>query len=206
MDKSKIIEEYIKGKSMTAIAKEYGTHATTVMRILQKHHIELRHDATRKGVLSVNKGDELIEWAKAQGRPVTQKELAQLIGRTRLSHSYFIKYPELGKYVKSRERKALEDYEQTLYKWLEENDIPFKAKDRKTLNGTTIDALLLGSYSNTVLHLFIKPKFVSKKLFEKRIATVVQKTTAKRIRLILLNEDQIEHLDRLKEVLDTIKA
>lgn len=99
MDESKIIAEYREGKSMTALAKEYGTHATTIMRMLQKHHIELRHDATRKGVLSVDKGYELIEWAKAQGRPVTQRELAEVIGRTRLSPSYFVKYPELGKYV-----------------------------------------------------------------------------------------------------------
>lgn len=206
MDESKIIAEYEKGKSMTAIAKEYGTHATTVMRLLQKHRIKLRHDATRKGVLSVDKGDQLIEWAKAQGRPVTQQELAELIGRTRLSPSYFIKYPELGKYMKSRKRKELADHEQVLYNWLEKNHIPYKAKDRKTLNGTTVDALLLGDYSGTVLHLFIKPKYVSEKNFEERISAVIQKTTAKRIRLILLNEDQIKHLDGLKDVLNTMKS
>ena len=206
MDESKIIAEYKEGKSMTALAKEYGTHATTIMRMLQKHHVELRHDATRKGVLSVDKGYELIEWAKAQGRPVTQRELAEVIGRTRLSPSYFVKYPELGKYVRSRDRKVLEDYEQILYGWLEKNHIPYKAKDRKTLNGTTVDALLLGAYSNTILHLFIKPKFVSEKLFNQRISIIMQKTTAKKIRLILLNEDQLKHLDGLKEVLNTIKA
>ena len=53
----------------------------------------------RSGEPYVQNGEKLIEWAKAQGRLVTKAELAEVIGTKRLSPSYFIKYPELSKYV-----------------------------------------------------------------------------------------------------------
>ena len=110
MEECKIIEAYKAGKSMTAIAKEASTYTTSIRRILIRNNVELRHDGKKKGELYVEDGEKLIEWAKAQGRLVTRTELATVIGKSKLSPSYFEKYPELGKYVKGRINIQLQKY------------------------------------------------------------------------------------------------
>ena len=93
IDNQVIIDAYNNGESMNAIARAFGTYPTTVKRVLEKNNVELRHDAATKGTVFVKDGEKLIEWAKAQGRPVTKAELAAVIGRKRLSPSYFLKIP-----------------------------------------------------------------------------------------------------------------
>ena len=73
MDTEKIIQSYLEGKSMNAIATEFHTYSTTIRRILNKHGIELRHDTRNEGELYVKDGEKLIEWAKSQKRLVTKK-------------------------------------------------------------------------------------------------------------------------------------
>ena len=127
MDKEtiqKMIDEYNKGLSMNEIARNHNTYPTSVRRILKQNGVELRHDAVRKGSLIVQDGEKLIEWAKSQGRLVSRKELAKVLGKKRLSPSYFIKYPELGQYVITHEQKDVLEYSEKLYKWLKENNIP----------------------------------------------------------------------------------
>lgn len=126
IDYEAIIKAYNEGESMNSIARAFGTYTTTIKRILEKHNVELRHDTRVEGELYVKDGDKLIEWAKAQGRPVTKAELAKVIDRKKLSPSYFIKYPELGQYVQTRTQKSLESYINKLYSWLRENNISYK--------------------------------------------------------------------------------
>lgn len=121
LDRNEIIKAYNSGKSLTAIAKEFHTYATSIKRILEKESIELRHDIKKPGKLYVQDGEKLIEWAKAQGRPVTKLELAQVIGRKKLSPSYFEKYPELGQYIITREQNDIQKYSEKLYDWLQKN-------------------------------------------------------------------------------------
>ena len=156
IDNQAVIDAYNNGESMNAIARAFGTYPTTVKRVLEKNKVELRHDAATKGTVFVKDGEKLIEWAKAQGRLVTKAELANQLGKTKLSPSYFIKYPELGKYVVRREQKELREYSQKLYEWLEFNNISYKPNDRTKL-GLSVNALLLGEYTGIAIDIFIKP-------------------------------------------------
>ena len=128
-DDEKIIEAYKSGRSMNSIAREYDTYATTIKRVLVSHEVEIRKDDKRKGALCVKDGEKLIEWAKAQGRQVTKAELADVLGRKRLSPSYFIKYPELGRYIVTDEQNEFEEYYTQLYEWLQKNGILYKTND-----------------------------------------------------------------------------
>ena len=114
-EEEKIVNAYKNGQSMNSIAKEFSTYATTIRRILERHNVKLRHDFVKKGELYVKDGDKLIEWAKAQGRLVTKTELAKVIGKKRLSPSYFLKYPELGQYVEIDMQNELSEYYKKLY-------------------------------------------------------------------------------------------
>ena len=159
-----LIEAYNKGQSLNTIAKTFGTYPTSVRRILERNNIKLRHDSKKNGDIYVENGEKLIEWAKAQGRLVTKSELAHVVGRKKLSPSYFIKYPELGQYVKIHTQKSLETYVNTLYDWLKKNNIPYKPNDRSALKGSAVDALLLGEYSNLAIYLSERNTYVSKKI------------------------------------------
>lgn len=53
INEQKIINSYIEGQSMTAIAKAHNTFTNTIRRILQKNKVELRHDSKKKGSLCV---------------------------------------------------------------------------------------------------------------------------------------------------------
>lgn len=200
LDRNEIIKAYNSGKSLTAIAKEFHTYATSIKRILEKESIELRHDIKKPGKLYVQDGEKLIEWAKAQGRPVTKLELAQVIGRKKLSPSYFEKYPELGQYIITREQNDIQKYSEKLYDWLQKTGIKYKPNDRTKLH-MSVTALLLGEHSNTILQIAIKPKCVSKKKHSEIIQEKMKRARKQGIIIIFLYEENFEDLNVLKEVL-----
>lgn len=199
-----IIEAYENGQSINSIAKAFGTYPTSIRRILERNKIELRHDSRKKGELYVQDGEKLLEWAKAQGRLVTKAELADVIGKSRLSPSYFVKYPELGQYVETRTQKSLKSYIDKLYDWLKENNIPYKPNDRTAL-GVSVDALLLGEYSNLAIQIIEKATSVSKKKHEKSMNQKIEKAEEAGIKLICLNKDHFKDLDKIKTLLDELK-
>ena len=196
-----IIKAYNSGKSLNSIAKKFNTHATTIRRILLKNNIELRHDNRKAGLVYVEDGGRLIKWAKAQGRPVTKKELAKVIGTKRLSPSYFIKYPELGQYVITHEQNDLQIYTEKLYKWLQENNIPYKPNDRTKLK-VSVTALLLDDYSDIVMILNIKPKCVSKKKYEQDMEEKLNRAYKTGTSIIWVKEEDFKNLDDLKKTLE----
>ena len=207
MDKEtiqKMIDEYNKGLSMNEIARNHNTYPTSVRRILKQNGVELRHDAVRKGSLIVQDGEKLIEWAKSQGRLVSRKELAKVLGKKRLSPSYFIKYPELGQYVINKKQKDVLEYSEKLYKWLKENNIPYKPNDRTKL-GLSVNALLLGEYTGIAIDIFIKPVYVSKRKHEEDTKSKMSKAKENDITIIFLNEEHFKNLDEIKGLLDSLK-
>lgn len=206
IDYEAIIKAYNNGESMNSIARAFGTYTTTIKRILEKNNIELRHDTRTEGELYVKDGDKLIEWAKAQGRPVTKSELAKVIGRKKLSPSYFLKYPELGQYVETRTQKSLKDYICKLYEWLKENNIPYKPNDRTVLSGLSVDALLLGEYSNLAIQISEKATYISKKKHEENIKLKLDRAEKAGLRIVFLNKEHFENLDEVKLLLDNLKS
>lgn len=204
MDTEAIITEYNNGLSLSEIAKKHETYPTSVKRILEKNNVPLRHDTAVKGCIYVKNGEKLIEWAKAQGRLVTKAELAKALGRTRLSHSYFVKYPELGQYVVMREPSELNDYTNKLHKWLQENNILYKPNDKKTL-GVTVSALLLGSYKNVAIQIDVKPKSVSKKRHENIMLQKLHHANEAGVIIIFLKEEDFKDLNSIKKSLESLK-
>lgn len=199
-----IIDAYKNGQSMNSIAKAFGTYPTTVRRILLNNNIELRHDAKRSGSLYVQDGEKLIKWAKEQGRLVTKAELAQVINRKRLSPSYFLKYPELGQYIQPDAQNELQDYYEKLYKWLQDNKIPYKPNDRTKLK-IAVDALLLDEYSNIAICISEKPSCVSTKKYEKNMKLKKSRAEAAGINIIFLYEKDFENLDKIKDIINSFK-
>ena len=128
-----------------------------------------------------------------------------MIGRKKLSPSYFIKYPELGQYVKTRQQKSLEGYNHKLYDWLKRNKIPYKPKDRVTLNGLSVDALLLGEYSNLAIQISEKAPNISMKTHENNMKLKLERANQIGLRIIFLNKDHFENLDEIKLLLDSLK-
>lgn len=206
IETSAIIEAYEKGQSINSIARAFGTYPTSVRRILERNNVKLRHDSRKKGELYVQDGEKLLEWAKAQGRLVTKTELAAIIGKSKLSPSYFIKYPELGQYVETRTQKSLEIYINQLYNWLKENNIPYKPNDRTVLEGLSLDALLLGEYSNLALQISERATYVSKKKHEENIKQKLERAEKAGIRIIFLSKEHFENLDEVKLLLDSLKS
>lgn len=206
IETSAIIEAYEKGQSINSIARTFGTYPTSVRRILERNNVKLRHDSRKKGELYVQDGEKLLEWAKAQGRLVTKAELAAIIGKSKLSPSYFIKYPELGQYVETRTQKSLEIYINQLYNWLKENNIPYKPNDRTVLEGLSLDALLLGEYSNLALQISERATYVSKKKHEENIKQKLERAEKAGIRIIFLSKEHFENLDEVKLLLDSLKS
>ena len=204
IDNQAIIDAYKNGQSLNSIARVFGTYATTVKRVLEKNNIELRHDAVTKGAIIVQDGEKLIEWAKSQGRPVTKSELAKVLGKKRLTPSYFIKYPELGKYVVRREQKDIEKYTEKLYQWLNDNHIQYKPNDRTKLK-VSVDALLLGEYSGLAIQIQEKPTCISTKKFEERIKLKMRRAKEADIVIVFLNKEHFEDLDDIKGLLDSLK-
>lgn len=205
-DEVAIIKAYRDGKSMYQIAKLFGTHTTTVSRILKKHEIEIRPDQTKKGKLFVQDGDKLIEWAKAQGRPVTKAELAEVLGKVRLSPSYFVKYPELGKYVAGHESSEFGECYEKLYRWLNEHNIPYKPNDKTKLN-VTVDVLLLGDYANIALQIVDRPRNVSTKVHNAKLAKKAHKASEIGLKLIGLTQENFDNdLDGLEGLLEHFKS
>lgn len=205
IDNQAIIDAYKNGQSLNAIARAFGTYATTVKRVLEKNGVELRHDAVTKGAIIVQDGEKLIEWAKSQGRPVTKSELAKVLGKKRLTPSYFIKYPELGKYVVRREQKDIEKYTEKLYQWLNDNHIQYKPNDRTKLK-VSVDALLLGEYSGLAIQIQEKPTCISTKKFEERIKLKMRRAKEADIVIVFLNKEHFEDLDSIKGLLDSLKS
>ena len=121
INKAKLAEEYLNGKSFHELAREYGTYPTTIRRWLTDVGTVLRHDRSEKDTPYVQNGEKLIEWAKAQGRLVTKQELAAYLGKARLSPSYFIKYCIHARYIlnySSAHRQMhskLNNFQQSLY-------------------------------------------------------------------------------------------
>ena len=206
IETSTIIEAYEKGQSINSIARAFGTYPTSIRRILERNNVKLRHDSRKKGELYVQDGEKLLEWAKAQGRLVTKAELAAIIGKSKLSPSYFIKYPELGQYVETRTQKSLEIYINQLYNWLKENNIPYKPNDRTVLEGLSLDALLLGEYSNLALQMSEKVTYVSKKKHEENIKQKLERAEKAGIKIIFLSKEHFENLDEVKLLLDSLKS
>jgi hypothetical protein len=203
IDCEAIINAYNNGESMNSIAHAFKTHATTIQRILEKNDVILRHDTKKEGKLYVKDGEKLIEWAKQQDRLVTKAELAAIIGRKKLSPSYFIKYPELGQYIKSPEQKELQIYSKKLYDWLKKNHILYKPNDRTKLK-FSVSALLLQDYSNIIIHIAEKPTYVSKITHDKHIKLILNRANDLGINVIFLNKDDFECLDKLKVSLDEL--
>lgn len=203
-EEEKIVNAYKNGQSMNSIAKEFSTYATTIRRILERHNVKLRHDFVKKGELYVKDGDKLIEWAKAQGRLVTKTELAKVIGKKRLSPSYFLKYPELGQYVEIDMQNELSEYYKKLYEWLKENNIPYKPNDRTKLK-VSVDALLLGKYSNIAIQISEKPQSVSKKKHEESMQLKLLRAKEANIKILFLTKEDFENLNNFKKILDDIK-
>lgn len=196
-----IIKNYENGQSINSIARDFNTYPTSIRRLLERNNIELRHDSVPKGSLFVKDGEKLIEWAKAQGRPVTKAELANLLGKKRLSPSYFLKYPELGQYIKIREQKEVSDYSKKLYEWLQQNDIPYKPNDKTALH-MPVTALLLGKYKGRViLQLDIKATCVSRKLHKETMEKKQLRAKETGICMLCINKKDIENLDALKDIL-----
>ena len=204
IETSAIIESYEKGQSINSIAKTFGTYPTSIKRVLEKNNIKLRHDSRKKGELYVQNGERLLKWAKAQDRLVTKSELAAVIGKSKLSPSYFIKYPELGQYIKTDMQYDLQDYYDKLYKWLQKNDILYKPNDRTKLK-VSVDALLLGKYSNLAICIAEKPKSVSKKRYENNMKTKTERAEKAGITIIFLDKKSFKNLDEIKELLNTLK-
>ena len=204
LDRDKIIEAYNNGQSLTSIAKDLHTYATSVRRVLERYGVELRHDTKKAGELYVRDGKKLIDWAKAQGRLVTKTELAQVIGRSRLSPSYFEKYPELGQYIITKEPTELQEYSQKLYDWLQKNGIQYKPNDRTKLK-VGVTALLLGEYEGLALQIHIKPTYVSKKKYDETVKTKVRRASKNGIFIIWLSENHFEDLDSMIGLLDAFK-
>ena len=205
IDNQAIIDAYKNGQSLNAIARAFGTYATTVKRVLEKNDVELRHDAVTKGTIIVQDGEKLIEWAKSQGRPVTKSELAKVLGKKRLTPSYFIKYPELGRYVVRREQKDIEKYTEKLYQWLNDNHIQYKPNDRTKLK-VSVDALLLGEYSGLAIQIQEKPTCISTKEFEERIKLKMRRAKEADVVIVFLNKEHFEDLDSIKGLLDSLKS
>ena len=200
----KIIDAYQNGESLNSIARTFHTYPTTIKRILEKNNVKLRHDIAKKGEFQVQNGEKLIEWAKSQKRLVTKAELAQVIGRKRLSPSYFEKYPELGQYIQPREQKDLKEYSQKLYNWLRENKISYKPNDRTRLQ-VSVNALLLEEYANIAIVINIKPKCVSKHDFERSMEEKLYRATKEDITILFLNEKHFEDLNCIKKLLNDLK-
>ena len=198
IDNKVVIDAYNDGQSLNAIARTFHTYPTSIKRILEQHNVALRHDVVSKGSLYVKDGEKLIEWAKAQKRPVTKAELAKIIGRKRLSPSYFEKYPELGQYIQSREQKELQDYSEKLYKWLRDNNIKYKPNDRTKLK-VSVTALLLEKHSNTVLQIAIKPKCVSLKKYSEDMIERKNRAHEQDMTILFIHQEDFENLDTLKE-------
>lgn len=201
-----IIEAYENGQSLNAIARTFGTYPTTVRRILERNDIELRHDIDEKG--SHNKlkdGEKLIEWAKTQGRLVTRKELAEVIGKTRLSPGYFQKYPELGQYVASYEQKDIQKYTDQLFTWLQENEISYSPNDRSALEGIPVQAKLLEKYDGIVISIDIKSTSISNARYKEMVRRRLKKANEKGLIILFLKEEHFEDLDCIKGLLDSLK-
>lgn len=199
-----IKKSYEEGQSLNAIAKANGTYPTTIKRILERNKVELRHDYIAKGTTLVDDGEKLIEWAKAQGRLVTKTELASVLGKTRLAPSYFVKYPELGQYVATREQRDITEFTQKLYDWLKCQNIAYKPNDRTKL-GVSVSALLLGEYSNLAIDIFIKPSCISRRTYETRTERKTLRAKTHGLTILFLNEEHFENLDNVKVMLDELK-
>lgn len=189
-----MIKEYNEGQSINAIARRYKTYPTTVRRILIKNEVTLRHDSTKKGDVIVENGEKLVAWAKAQGRLVTKSELAEVIGTKRLQPSYFIRHPELGQYVKNYTQADLVDYAKQLYDWLQAHNIPYKPGDRTRLK-VSVDALLLGDYTDIALQNEIKPVGVSTKRHHDKMKAKLVRADELGIHILFLNEEMFNDLD-----------
>lgn len=200
VDTDVVVNAYKRGKSMNAIAKAFNTYPSYISRILKKNNVELRHDAKRAGTLYVSDGEKLIDWAKAQNRLVTKAELAEIIGTKKLSPSYFIKYPELGKYVQSEVQNDLAPYYKKLYKWLQDNDIPYKPNDRTKLK-VSVDALLLNEYSNLAICIAERPRYVCTNKFNENMKIKKARAKSAGITIIFLTKKDFENLDSIKDLL-----
>lgn len=201
-----IIIAYQNGESLNSIARAFGTYPTTVRRILERNGVELRHDVIEKGSHSIlNDGDKLIEWAKAQGRLVSRKELAKVVGKTRLSPGYFQKYPELGQYVASYEQKELYEYIKQLYTWLKENNIAYIPNDRSALDGVPVQAKLLAPYEGFVIVIDIKPSKLSNKRYNDMLHRRLAKAKEKDVTILFLKEGHFADLNCIIELLESLK-
>lgn len=205
LNSEKLIKAYNEGKPLSTIAKEFHTYPTSVKRVLEKEGVELRHDVKKAGEFYVQDGEKLIEWAKAQGRLVTKTELAKVLGKVRLSPSYFEKYPELGQYILPREQKDIQYYSRTLYAWLKQNGILYKPNDRTKL-GVSVTALLLGDYKKFILQLNIKSIYVNKKQHMKRMQKTYEKAKDTDLVVIFVDENYFKDLSKLKIQLDEMKG
>ena len=189
-----IIKQYNEGMSLNEIARRLHSYPMSISRVLERYGVTLRHDTYEKGSLHVEGGEELIEWAKAQGRLVTKTELAEVAGKHKLSPSYLEKYPELNKYIKTYSYIDVQDYYQRLYNWLDEHNIPYKPNDRTRLK-FSVTALLLESYSNIILHISKKPKYVSVKEHQESLEARRLRALSADIKIFFIDEEELTKLE-----------
>ena len=197
-----LIKLYKDGASLNSLARMFNIYPMSVKRILEKNEVELRHDTYKKGVLHIDRGEELLKWAKSQGRLVSKTELAKVAGIKRLTPLYFTQYPELNQYIKVYGSKDEEDYSNQLYNWLKENNIPYKPNDKKTL-GIVVTALLLDKYENIAIQINIDPS-TNKKRYAEMMKNKLEKATEKGVIIIWLNEDDFKDLSVINNCLKTL--
>lgn len=192
-----IINSYNSGESMNSIANRLSIHTINIQRLLVKNGIPLRHDARKKGSFIDLDGRRLLEWAKAQGRLVSKRELADYIGKTRLNPKYFEEYPELGQYVKGHERSEFREYYIQLYTWLQDHNISYKTND-KTLLNAKVDVMLLGEYENVIIVITERAKSMCTRLYNERLDRLIDRIEIanigrdNKIRMISLKKSDFE--------------
>jgi hypothetical protein len=197
-----LLKHIINGQSLNSIARAFDTYPITVSRILVQQGVKLRHDTVSKGDCMVEDGEKLIEWAKTQGRLVSKAELAKVLGKTRLSNSYFLKYPELGSYVKGKEKSELQVYINQLRNWLLKHNITYRPNDKQTL-GLVVTTLLLEPYHNIIIQLDIKPKRISQKKHDEMMLQKLNKAKEIGVNIIFLKKKHFKNLDCITELLHT---
>ena len=113
---------------------------------------------------------------------------------------------KLLEWAKVQGRLVTKAYVNKLYDWLKKNNIPYKPNDRTVLEGVSVDALLLGEYSNLAIHISERATYVSKKKHEENIKQKMERAEKAGIRIIFLNKDHFENLGDVKLLLDSLKS
>lgn len=203
-DYDKIIKKYKKGASLNALAREYKTYPITISRILEKKGIKLRHDKLVRGSVVNDRSSEILDIVTSVDYPLTEGEIAAQMGIKRLPPKYLKRCPEIGKYIAPRAQADLRRFYKILTRWLDNYGFDYKLNDRKAL-GVSIDVLLLGKYNKVGILINIRPRYVSKKLYDSRMQEKLRRAKLNGIPMILLEYNDFPELSGLREEIDRAK-